>query len=74
MSDRMTAIEGPAGGYQAYGRKTRAEMLAGYRKYYQNEIERAQKALAVPDDELVVTTFLGMWARRNEQVVTGADE
>lgn len=75
MSDRMTAAHGPkgTGGFATYGRKTRAEMLAQFRDHYQRQLEQAQKALALTDDEIRVTrvtTYLGPWAMRNEEEVT----
>jgi len=73
MSERMTGIQGPKGsgvGLEDYGRKTRPEMLATYRRYYQHQLEQAQTALALTDDQLTVTTYLGSWAGRNPQVVT----
>lgn len=72
MSERMTDISGGDGtpGYMDYGRKSRAEMIASYRRIYQHQLEEAQRALAVPDDELVVTTFLGVHVQRNREVVS----
>ena len=75
MSDRITSIrprtriEG-VGGFASHGRETRASMITQYRRHYQRQLEQAQAALALTDDELIVTTYLGVWARRNEKEVT----
>lgn len=70
----MTSIRaiGPFGaraGFQSHGRKTRAEMTAAYRDYYAREAARAEKALSVPDEDLVVETFVGTFATKNMEVV-----
>ena len=79
MSDRITRIRtrnpiGPAphrvAAISDYGRKTRAEMINIYRAHYQRQIERAQAALTIPDDELIVETYLGPWAMKNKEEVT----
>jgi hypothetical protein len=71
MSDRMTEAHAPGGfGIAAYGRKTRAEMLAKYRKHYEFQLRKAAEALAKTDEEIVVSTYVGPWARTNEKVVT----
>lgn len=72
MSDRMTSASAYAHGVSGvadYGRKTRAEMLQRYRDYYRRQIEEAEKALAVPEDEIVTETFLGLYAQKNREVV-----
>jgi hypothetical protein len=57
-------------GFQSHGRKTRAEMLTKWRDYYERQKQEAELALDLADDELTVHTFLGTWARRNEEEVT----
>ncbi|WP_269939046.1 hypothetical protein [Arthrobacter sp. HY1533] len=71
MSDRMTEAHA-AGGYgiATYGRKTRPEMIAKYRAHYEFQLRKATEALAKTDDEIVVSTYVGPWARTNEKVVT----
>ena len=66
MSERMTQCSptapanGPAPqGVVEYGRKTRAEMIARYREHYQHMFDEAQAALAVADEDLQVTTYVG---------------
>ena len=68
MSDRYTAVSGP-GPIALLGRLTRREALEKRRKYYEHERDRAIEALAVPEEELRVTTFIGLYARRREQEV-----
>jgi hypothetical protein len=80
MSDRMTSISPLRGlrtesgrvipGQSVYGRSTRAEMIEMFRQFYQQQLEEAQAALALTDDQLVVKTYVGAWARKGEQVVT----
>jgi hypothetical protein len=72
VSERMTDISAGDGtpGYMDYGRKSRAEMIAAYRRVYEHQRAEAERALAVPDDELVVTTFLGVHVQRNREVVS----
>lgn len=53
-----------------HGRKTRAESIANYRRHFEKQLAQAQTALAVPDEDLVVTTYLGSYAHRNPKVVT----
>lgn len=75
MSDRMTGIRPRqktpgVGGMHAYGRKSRAEMLADFRSYHANQLEHARTALALSDDDLIVETFLGTYAQRSKTEVT----
>ena len=81
MSDRLTdvgprqGVLGPDGkqlraGIADYGRRTRAEMIEQYRRHYQRKLDDAQAALAVPDEDLEVVTYLGLYARRKLEVVT----
>lgn len=82
MSERYTSIEPrersntPVGiGLNGYGRKTRAEMIEAYRRYYQAQFETAQAALKLEDDELIVETFTGLWSQRGKtEVVDKPDE
>jgi len=73
MSDRITQIEAVGHpnrhGLQEWGAQTRQEMIDKYRAHYQRELEMAQAALAVPDEDLVVETFLGPYAMKNRKVV-----
>jgi len=71
MSERVTEISSGPGtpGLMDYGRKTRAEMVAAYRRYYEHQRAEAERALAVADDDLIVTTFLGPYAMKNREVV-----
>lgn len=67
----MTECVAPGGpGVCSYGRKSRAEMIADFRAHYERQRDEAVKALATPDDDLVVTTYLGVWAQRNREVVS----
>ena len=75
MSDRITSIRPRdrslhISGVADNGRKTRAEMIELYRSHYQHQLEQAQKCLSIPDDELIVTTYLGPFAMKNVQEVT----
>ena len=81
MSERQTSI-GPRPEYRrtengvtivglsVYGRETRAAMIERYRRHKQRELEEAQAALALTDEQLIVKTYIGAWARKNEQEVT----
>jgi hypothetical protein len=81
MSDRLTSI-GPRAEYRrtesgvvivgmsVYGRETRVEMIRQYRAAKQRDLEEAQAALALTDEQLIVKTYVGAWARKNEQEVT----
>jgi hypothetical protein len=57
-------------GLSVYGRKTRADMLAYWRRHYQRQLEEAQAALALTDDQLIVKTYVGAFAQKNVQEVT----
>jgi hypothetical protein len=73
MSERLTSVAAPGvwgSGYAEHGRKTRAEMIAAYRQLHTQKMQEAQAALAVPDEDLKVTTYLGAWARKNVREVT----
>jgi hypothetical protein len=80
MSTRETSISPKPGhrteggqvipGIAEHGRKTRAEMIELFRRRYRQQLEEAQAALALTDDDLIVRTYVGAWARKNEQVVT----
>ncbi len=79
MSERMTSIRpkgrvtvgrGAVSGTAAYGRHSRAEMIADYRAYYRWQADEAAAALAVVDDDLIVETYTGFYARRNVEEVT----
>lgn len=70
MSERMTEADAPGvTGLAEWGRKTRAEMIAAFRRFHQERLDEAMKALALPDDQITTTTYLGPYARRNEQEV-----
>lgn len=73
MSDRLTRVRprtGPGPGIAWYGLRTRADMLTEYRRHYRGELERAQAALSIPDEELVVETYRGVWVQRDIREVT----
>lgn len=53
-----------------HGRLTRAEALAKRRAYFERQRAEAEAALAIPDEDIVVTTYVGVWAQRNAQVVS----
>lgn len=57
-------------GIAAYGRKTRPEMIEAFRRHYQRQLEEAQAALALTDEQLIVKTYVGAWARKGEKEVT----
>jgi len=72
MTERFTDCSAPGttAGVADYGRKTRPEMIAQYRAFFEHQRDEAERALAVPDEDLVVTTYLGSFVRKNRQVVT----
>jgi hypothetical protein len=80
MSERMTHV-GPRDrtkiphptlgvGLEAYGRHDRPEMIRRLREFHQAYLEQAQAVLALTDDELIVTTYLGSYAQRGKTEVT----
>lgn len=79
MAERMTDIgprsvpdewKGAGIGIAHHGRETRADMIAAYRAHYQRQLAKAQYALGLTDDELIVETYTGVWARNNRKEVT----
>jgi hypothetical protein len=77
MSERMTHIGArevgdrpKVQGIEAYGRLTRAEMIRRFRDYHERQLRDAQAALALNDDELIVTTYRGTYAQRGKREVT----
>lgn len=71
MSERMTSCHAPGvGGIADSGRRTRAEMITEFRAYYQRQRDEAERALALPDEALIVETYLGPWAMRNREAVS----
>jgi hypothetical protein len=81
MSERQTSIgPRPQGhrtasgnvipGISVYGRETRPAMIERFRRHYQRQLEEAQAALALTDDQLIVKTYVGSWARKGEKEVT----
>lgn len=76
MSERMTGISLPAvrdsgmlHGWQDYGRKTRAEMIAQYREIAERARDAVEKILAADDADFVVETYLGPIATRKREPV-----
>jgi hypothetical protein len=79
LADRVTTVapraidpefKGQGIGLTHHGRESRADMIAAFRKYHENQMRKAQYALALTDDELIVTTYRGVWAQNNIQEVT----
>lgn len=77
MSERMTHVgardigDRPRiQGIEAYGRHTRAEMIRRFRDYHERNLREAQAALALTDDQLIVTTYRGTYAQKGIQEVT----
>lgn len=57
-------------GIETYGRVTRDEMIQRFREHYDRQLRQAREALALTDDELIVTTYLGSYAQRGKTEVT----
>jgi len=71
MSDRMTSVSAPGiQGFAEYGRLSRKEMVDKFLKHYERKLFEAQKALATPHDEIIVETYIGVYAMRNLRRVT----
>lgn len=77
MSERMTHVGArkvedrpKIPGIETYGRHTRTEMIRRFRDYYERQLRDARSALALTDDELIVTTYLGSYAQRGKTEVT----
>lgn len=70
MAERTTDCSAPgvSAGIAEYGRKTRPEMIARFREHFQHQLAEAQRALAVPDDQLVVSTGRGSFAKNRQEV------
>ncbi len=45
-------------------------MITEFRAYYQRQRDEAERALALPDEALIVETYLGPWAMRNREAVS----
>ncbi len=65
MSDRRTSI-GLSNHTEIadFGRKTRNEMIAQYRRWAQQQLEEAQAILNADDDEFIVETYIGLYSRK----------
>lgn len=72
MSERMTSVHAPGNNsaYASWGRLTRAEAISEWRRYYEGLRDEAAKALATPDEDLIVETYLGPYAMKNREEVT----
>jgi hypothetical protein len=70
VSDRLTSATAPGiAGVADYGRKSRAEMVSQFKRYYRQQLREAEQALAIADEDIVVETFLGPYAMKNREVV-----
>lgn len=72
---RHTSINLPGGkighgGLGEWGRKSRVEMIAIYRRWAERQKAEAERILAAPDEDFVVQTYLGEIRRKNVEVVT----
>ncbi len=78
MSDRLTscgprdcaaAWRGHGVGWSEYGLQTRAAMIEQFRRHYRAQMAKAEYALSLTDDELIVETYVGPWAMKNKREV-----
>lgn len=71
MSDRFTEAYTPdfQHGFASRGRLTRAEAIQAFREHFEHVRADADAALAVPDEDLVVETYLGLHTRRRREDV-----
>lgn len=73
--ERMTSIQlpgggpGTGGGLGEWGRKTRAEMIAIYRKWAEHQKAEAERVLAAADADFICETYLGVNVMRNRERV-----
>lgn len=75
MSERLTAANpinptASGQGYMVHGRATRPEMLKLFREHYQRQLDEATEMLALTDEQLIVTTYRGVWAQDGKREVT----
>lgn len=74
MSSKLTTVRPRKGrngvGFTDHGTHSREEMIAQMRRHYQRQLEEAQYALELSDDELIVETHTGVYRRRNVKEVT----
>ena len=66
MSEKMTSITLPGTqGFMDWGYKSRAEMIATYRKIAERQKAEAELVIAAADDDFIVEQGYGMHVRRN---------
>lgn len=73
MSERMTSIRLPGlptgTGFQDYGLKSVGEMIKTIQDKARYDIENAKKILDAKDDEFLVETYIGPYARRKLEII-----
>ena len=72
MSERMTSASAPRHGVVGiaeWGRVTRPEMVSRFRASYAAQKAEAERAPVLPDDEIVVETYVGVNVQRRREVV-----
>ena len=66
MSEKMTSITLPGTqGFMDWGYKSRAEMIAAYRKIAERQKVEAELVIAAADGDFIVEQGYGMHRRRN---------
>lgn len=70
MSERYTEVRSTTiGGIALTGRRTRAEMIAEWRRFHEDRLAESKVALSTPDNRLIVETYLGVYRRRDIEEV-----
>lgn len=71
MGERYTSASAPGcSGIADPGRKSRAQMIAEFRIFYEFQRAEAEHALSLSDDEITVETYVGAYVQRRKEVVT----
>lgn len=73
MSERMTGIKLPGlpmgTGFQDYGLKSVGEMIKTIQDKARYDIENAKKILDAKDEDFLVETYVGPYARKKLEVI-----
>lgn len=76
MTRRLTSIHlksADGGSIAEWGRKSPSEMIALIREHARYELAVAQQILAAPDDAFCITTYTGVFAHKNFEVLQAGE-
>lgn len=78
MGERMTSIRLPGlpmgTGFQDYGLKSVEDMIKIIQDKARYDLENAQKILAAKDEDFLVETYIGPYARKNLEVLQSGNK